>query len=86
MVGSVRGVLSLAPRAPTMSVVLMGGPAVIARPGDETSFGGTVGISLDVHPGTGVSFRAGIEDYVYSTTQTHNDFVFSFSIAADAGL
>ena len=62
------------------------GRLLIHRGSDETSIGGTVGISLDVHPGSGVSFRVGIEDYVYSTTQTHHDFVLSFSIGADAGL
>jgi len=90
VVGSLRGVLSLAPQARTMSVLLMGGPAVIHRsgfPNDLTSFGGTVGLGLDIHPGRGLGFRAEIEDYLYSTQSTagnglfHQDFVLSLSMS-----
>jgi hypothetical protein len=73
VIADVRFVLSLAPQASTMSVLLLGGPAVIQRFGDAyvdvkgtTSPGGAIGIGLDIHPGHGYSFRAEIGDYLYS--------------------
>jgi hypothetical protein len=65
--------LNLVPRAPAMSVLLMGGPALVQRSGDfydglrgRTSFGGALGIGLYTHPGRRFGFRAAIEDYLSS--------------------
>lgn len=104
VMASLRFVASLAPRARTMSVLLMGGPAVIHHSGDyysdlrgATSFAGVLGIGLDIHPGRRFSFRAEVEDYVYSAQLAsgipmgsttagprtlHHDFVLSLSISA----
>lgn len=73
---ALRAVVRVAPNAPTMSVLIMGGPAMIHRSGNyyvdvapvrgTTSFGGAVGLGLDIHPGHRVGIRATIEDYLYS--------------------
>ena len=90
-----RVVLSLPAQTRTLSVLIMGGPAVIHRSGDywarwqsTTRVGGSFGIGLDIHPGHRFSVRAGIEDYVYEFSgpydfngagDLHHDIVFSLS-------
>lgn len=75
----VRLVLSLIPQTREVSVLLMGGPAVIHRSGvlqnssefysmSKTVFGGVVGFGLDIHPGRGFAIRTALEDYLYSFT------------------
>jgi hypothetical protein len=80
VLADLRFVLRLAGPASRMSVLLMGGPAVIHRFGDyytdyapfvgsvtgTTSFGGTLGTGLDIYTGHCFGFRAQIEDYLYS--------------------
>lgn len=70
---TLRVVGRLVSRGDRMSVLLMGGPALIHRFGDAyaeligaTTPGGMLGIGLDVHPGRRFGFRATIEDYMYS--------------------
>jgi len=72
VVADLRVVLSLAPPAPTTSVLLMAGPAVIHRSGDAyadvrgtTSPGGALGVGLNIHPGRHFGLRAQIDDYLY---------------------
>lgn len=69
---SVHLVLSLAPRAPTVSPLLLAGPAVIHRSGDAytdvrgtTSPGGALGMGVGIHPGRRVACRVQVEDYLY---------------------
>jgi len=87
VMGSMRAVVSLAPQARTMSVILMGGPALIHRSGfvtglleDPTAFGGVLGIGLDMHPGHSVGVRAQIDDHLYRVGRLQQDFVVSFSV------
>jgi hypothetical protein len=75
VVASLRAVVRLAPKAAMMSVLIMGGPAMIHRSGSyyydvapvqgTTSFGSAVGVGLDIRPGHRVGIRATIEDYLY---------------------
>ena len=92
---SLRALLSVAAPVPTMSVLLMAGPAVIHQFGggwpdwnSPTSFGGMLGVGLDVHRVHTLPLRAAIEDYVYSWespmgayygSHSHHDVVFSLS-------
>jgi hypothetical protein len=105
VVAALRAVVRVDAKAPTMSVLIMGGPAMIHRSGSyyydvapvqgTTSFGGAVGLGLDIHPGHRVGIRATIEDYLYrvqfasgtgfytfhpSETKSQQDFLLSLSI------
>lgn len=93
---SLRGVLNLAIPATTVSVLLMGGPAVLHRFGDawanwsgSTSGAGMLGIGVELHAGHGFGVRAAIEGYLYrfdaqraevSESAFHHDLVFSLSM------
>jgi hypothetical protein len=93
VLGSLRLVVrqSLGPQAPAASILLMGGPIAIHRYGgyvatlsSETSFGGALGIALDVRPGRHFGFRGQIDDYLYNTEfapSHHHDVVLSLSIS-----
>jgi hypothetical protein len=83
VMAGLRVVLSLAPHAPFMSTLLMGGPAVIHNSYKETtSSGGMLGIALDVHPGRRFSVRPAIEGYRYALSGAlQQDFVFSLSVS-----
>jgi hypothetical protein len=88
---ALRFVLSLAPHAPAMSALVMGGPAMVHRslaPGNgTTSFGGALGFALDMRPKRHLGVRAQIEDYLYSPhaqygpREMRQDFVLSLSIS-----
>jgi hypothetical protein len=94
LMGSLRLVANLAPRATTMATYLLGGPVVIHRFGSyvadltgTTSFGGALGICLDIHPGREFAFRAQLEDYLYSVRfeaggekRSQQDLVLSVSV------
>jgi hypothetical protein len=91
---SLRGVLKVATPAPTVSVLVMAGPAVVHRAGHAwsdweapTSLGGAFGLGVDIRPGHGATFRATIEDYVYTfesktyfPSESRHDVVVSLSI------
>ena len=88
LVANLRGVFSLVAPVPGMSVIVTGGPAVIRYGGRVWSgdhiepFGGTLGFGLDVHPGSGVGFRAAIDGYQYKIEGvSHHDTVVSLSLA-----
>lgn len=97
ILGSLRAVVSVTAPARTMSLLLMGGPALVHRAGqawsygsNNTSFAGTFGIGLNIHRGHGVSSRAAIEGYLYELrplapywgrSTLHDDLVFSLSLA-----
>ena len=50
---------------------------------DMASFGGTVGIGLDLHPRPDFRLRAQLEDYMYSVLGLFpHDFVVSLSLTA----
>ena len=84
---ALRFVLSLAPRAPAMSALVMGGPAMVHRsfensPEGTTSFGGALGFALDMRPKRHLGVRAQIEDYLYNPhAAMRHEFVLSLSIS-----
>ena len=94
VVASVRGVLNLAPHAPSNAGLLTGGPAVFLRSGSYgtsyTGVGGVLGFAVDVPSGRRFRLRPSIEDYLYRLTARqyanrssnfHQDFVFSLSLS-----
>jgi hypothetical protein len=74
VVADLRLVLSPVPQTSVVSVLLMGGPAVIHRSGDVravgstsgTVAGGVLGVGLDIHLGRRFAMRAELDDYLYT--------------------
>ena len=80
--GALRFVLNLAPHAPAMSALVMGGPAMAYRSHSSyygtTSFGGALGFALDMHPKRHLGVRAQIEDYLYGVHARYSVFPDTF--------
>jgi len=77
VMAALRFVLSLAPHAPTMSALILGGPAIAYHDG-PISLGGALGFALDMRPKRLLGVRAQVEDYLYG--EDSQDFVLSLSM------